>query len=521
MDSQLAADPIIKKILETLVTLEKAAGVRAHYRILDPPPLSNTDEHNLQTVARVLGDWMGLRNAMFDIKLVDHQDPPRLFRTDPDREEFEMEIPSRALASPETAIAAITRQVARAYLINSNIAASSVDVERTSGSMADITTIFLGMGKLILNSPAAGQVMPGHTTAGGAENLPLSPDYLAFAHRLVCSMRGLDWAQHAGGLSKQAIENLRKWDVYRDSVFNQALRNVLTASASHRPLMDAIEDNQLALARFDQILRTIVDTSIKPLQQELEGYHITCREGTEKLTVREQDTYDPCLLYLNQLRRRMDLQRYADVLHIQQNSIINRLRVVNSALGDLNARKLVQVTESPEKQITVCPFDGTPVTIDVTGHDSRVKCHNCGYTFLASPGYTAVRPSTSDATMEPDGSDSGLQQMTDKQSGDKASSAGKSKEQPGTGRTRKATPMLVAGIALLPLSWLPMICYALVTSFLRQPAPLVPLLGQVGMWGSGLAVIVLLVGLVILLRNILSGDKTAPGRTPKAGVKAP
>lgn len=273
MDSQLAANPIIRKILESLVTLEKAAGVRAHYRILDAPPLSSTDEHHLQTVARVLADWMGLRNATFDISIISHDNSPGLHRVDPDREEFVMEISSKVLTSPETAMAAITRQVARAYLINSNIAASSVDADRAAGGMSDITAIFLGMGKLILNSPVSGQISS--SAYPSSENQPLSPEYLAFTHRLVCSMRGLDWAQHASGLNKQAIENLRKWDTYRDSVFNQALRNVLTASASHRPLMDAIEDNQLALARFDQLIRTLEDTVTAPLKKEMADLHLT------------------------------------------------------------------------------------------------------------------------------------------------------------------------------------------------------------------------------------------------------
>lgn len=99
MDSRLAADPIARHILDVLALLERAAGVRAHYRILDPPPLSSVDHSSLQTVARVLGDWMGLRNATFNVSLIEHNSSPRLIRIDPDHEEFVMEIPVAEVGS--------------------------------------------------------------------------------------------------------------------------------------------------------------------------------------------------------------------------------------------------------------------------------------------------------------------------------------------------------------------------------------------------------------------------------------
>src|SRR5690606_29699023 len=123
-----------------------------------------------------------------------------------------------SLATPETALAIITRQVSRTYLINSNIAGSSVDPAHTAGSLADVTAIFLGMGKLVLNAPASGSISLPRTVPALPENQPLSPDYLAFTHRLVCSMRGLDWNQHTSGMSTEALNLLRSWDSYRDSV---------------------------------------------------------------------------------------------------------------------------------------------------------------------------------------------------------------------------------------------------------------------------------------------------------------
>jgi uncharacterized Zn finger protein (UPF0148 family) len=515
MDSRLAADPVARHILEILATLEKAAGVRAHYRILDPPPLTSTEQSSLQTVARVLGDWIGLRNAMFDLTIVEHDQAPRLVRLDPDHEEFAMEIPVSALARPETALAAVTRQVARAYLITSNIAGSSVEPVRTAGSLADVTAIFLGMGKLVLNAPASGGITLPDNVPLTTENQPLSPEYLAFTHRLVCSMRGLDWAQHTSGMSTQAINLLRTWDPYRDSVFSQSLRNVLTASASHRPLMDAVEDNHLALARFDQLQRALKATVLVPLQQELETYHLTCREGMERLNAREQDTYDPCLLYLNQLRRRMDLQRYADMLLVQQDYIVNRLRVLTAGLSDLQARELVNLEVAGKyMEITHCPFDGTPITPAETSHDSRVKCPTCGYAFVATSGLpqiTAMRPSqghqpetgslTSSREVESTGSTSkstGNQQQTP----EGATTIPAKKK-----RSNKGAGVLIWGIILLPLSWLPLLSYVLLMILQGKESPLAPLLGKIGIWGSGAGILLVIIGIILLTSKWLEKKK--------------
>ncbi len=524
MDSRLAADPVARHILELLATLEKAAGVRAHYRILDPPPLTSTELPALQVVSRVLGDWIGLRNAMFDLTIINDGQPPRLVRTDPGNEHFAMEVPVSALATPTTALAFITRQIARTYLIISNIAGGSVEPDRTAGSMADVTAVFLGMGKLVLNSPATGHVPLPTNVPLTIENQPLSPDYLAFTHRLVCSMRGLDWNQHTSGMNTQAQILLRGWDSYRDSVFSQALRNVLTASASHRPLMDAVEDNHLALARFDQIQRAFTATVLEPLHLEMERYHLTCKEGMERLNAREQDTYDPCLLYLNQLRRRMDLQRYADMLLVQQDHIIERLRVLTTGLSDLAARELVNVEHSGHAMDNVqCPFDGTPISLYDGNKDSRVKCPTCGYAFVATSGLpqisalrrTPLPPDTSADNVEEQssGADSNPTAQTAASSSavkNDGITAIKSK------KSNSSATLLIMGIIIMPLSWLPMLGYTIYMILQGLDTPLAPLLGKAGIWGSFLGLSLVAMGLIGLVIRWFSGRSNRPATAPPA-----
>lgn len=524
MNSRLAADPVARHILDLLTTLEKAAGVRAHYRILDSPPLATVDASSINTVARVLSDWIGLRNAMFLITIVDPAQPANLVRTDPDHEEFTLELPSSALSSPETALSAIGRQVARAYLLTSNIAGSSVDPNRTEGSMADVTAIFLGMGKMLLNAPAAGNAPDPQLNAPSPEAASLSPEYLAFTHRLVCAMRGLDWNQHITGLNQTGIKLLRQWDSYRDTVFSQTLRNVLTAAASHRPLMDAIEDNHLALARYDQLKRTLVSSVIKPLDVQIEQYHKTCREGMERLGTREQETYDPCLLYLNQLRRRMDLQRYADALLLQQEEILKNLRVLTSGISDLNARQLVHINaESDLMRITHCPFDGSPISIHETNQDARVRCANCGYTFLATSGLpqiTAIQPlareeAPADKTMP-------LADRTAASHADKPSNLPNSiptEIPPPPVKSRRAATILIWGIILMPLAWLPMLVYFVVKLIQGQETPLVAQLGQIGIIGSIISFGLLFIGSSMVVSGWLRKKK--PTATPPEVAPTP
>lgn len=526
MDSRLAADPIVRFILDVLSMLENAAGVRAHYRVLESPPLASVELSSITTVARVLSDWVGLRNAVFNISVIEIDQPPRIIRLDPDQEEFALELPASQLQTPASALATIARQVARAYLITSNIGGSSIDPERTAGSRADVTAIFLGMGKILLNSPTAGTTPASSLPANQPQELAsLSPDYLAFTHRLVCAMRGLDWSQHIAGLSTEAVKLLRQWDPYRDTVFSQALRNVLTASASHRPLMDAIEDNHLALARFDQLRRVFSATVLRPLDSHIEAYHATCREGFEHLGTREQDTYDPCMLYLNQLRRRMDLQRYADMLLAQQDQVLRDLRVLTAALADLNGHGLVETAGAePLMHTTHCPFDGTPISIHDANQDSRVRCPQCGYAFLATSGIpqiAALERSSPPLLHDP-------AQEVKQPAPEKARAAKKPKPAPSPAakapapapkreKNRGAT-IFTWGIGLMPLAWAPMLGYVLVQILKGKDAPLVEILGRIGIGGSIIAAALIIIGLFMMLSRYLGRRKTPP---PSAPAQAP
>ena len=203
---------------------------------------------------------------------------------------------------------------------------------------------------------------------------------------------------------------------------------------------------------------------------------------------------------------------------------MNRLRVIGTALSDLNSRKLVRLDIAEDQQITHCPFDGTPISIDETAHDSRVRCLNCGYTFLASPGYTAIRTLPKSET--PYAYDDSEQQAAgvNNSSTEKKTKAAKKKtgNVPGSNKSRHLA-FLVTGIALLPLSWLPMLGYALLNSLQGKPAPLIPALGKLGMAGSALAIVIILIGLVLLLKKLLSGTpSTSPteAATPPAATAA-
>jgi hypothetical protein len=336
LNSTIAADATVRDVLEKLAVLEKAAGVRAHYRILEPPPLAGTDTNSLQTAARMIGDWIGLRNAFFHVVLGESANSSMSgVRLERDQDEFTIDLPRSLVATPARALGALAREVARAYLHKTNIRGGPAPVPAGDRTLVDVTAVFLGLGKLLLNG-CAGESAPGSGRNAGAGTSSrakasggcvLAPTYIAFAHRAACAMRGLDYEQHVIGLTPQSLELLRAWDSYRDDLFSLSLRNVLTASATHRPLIDAVTDNQMVLSRFDQLLRHFEATVLAPLMQELAGYHRQCRDAMERISAAEPETYDPCMVYLNQVRRRMDFQRLADTLLTQQEHVLQRLQI--------------------------------------------------------------------------------------------------------------------------------------------------------------------------------------------------
>jgi len=497
MDSRLAADANARRILDILAVLENAAGVRAHYRILDPPPLAAVDASSFQTSVRVIADWIGLRNAIFQVSITDNTKPPAVVRTDLDQEEFAVMVPPRAITNPELALATAARIVSETYLVNSNIGASSIESKDPDPLLVDTTAIFLGLGKLLLNGTIPTRPSPSAAPTTTA-------DYLAFTFRLVCAMRGLDWNQQTSGLSPEAIGLLRPWDQYRDSVFSQSLRNVLTASISHRPLLDVLSDNHLTLAKFDQLERSIAAQVIDPLRRQHRDFHEHCRIGYEKVTAREQETYDPCMLYLNQVRRRMDLQRYTDMLVAQEKQVQKRVAEIANAIGELERRRLFDEEHSTGELFAVaCPFDGTRISLTDTPDPQKVKCPGCGYIFFGyagTPDYKAEqRPElvTEDLL------------STVKSSGTLTDAMGFSGVAPSSAITqsKRATPipaiLMVAALGILAVGWVPLIGMFVYSTTQHLPMQNEQLFGAIGVVGTIASLLLfLMAGVVALLRTL-------------------
>lgn len=519
MDSQFAADPLARDVLEKLAHLERTAGVRAHYRILEPPPLSGTDASSLQTAARLIGDWIGLRNAVFHIVLGEGQSSHMTgIRLEKDQEEFTVELPREAVVNTTAALAGLSREVARAYLHKANIRGGADAPVASDPSFIDVTTVFLGLGKLLLNGAAARPAKKGFQSRPGDYQLAALPAaYIAFAHRATCAMRGLDYEQHVVGLSQQSLELLRSWDAHRDDVFTLSLRNVLTASAPHRPLQEAIADNQIVLSRFDQLLRQLDASLSVALHQELAAYHHNCHEAMSRLSAREGETYDPCMVYLNQVRRRMDLQRLADSLQSQQESVLQRLKVLLRGMETLYDQGLLQ---PPAPTLPVaplsCPFDGTPVPAQEEGREGRVQCPTCGYEFLgtAAPPVLDFAPGLQQETpvAETEVSESAAADQPRAQVHVSPSVPTALREQRIVNARHSGTPgggMMITGIILLALGWLPFLGYFAYANYRGLPAPYTQQLGWGGMGATALGLVLLLIGIVMFLLSLVRGRNRA------------
>jgi len=523
VDSRLAADQVARDILEKLALLERTAGVRAHYRILDPLPLHSTDVSALQTAARMIGDWIGLRNAMFHISVGDAAGVAPGLSRGSDQEDFNVQLPKEAVANPTHAMAALAQEVSHAYLIKGNITAGLHSPGPVSGrAFLDITAIFLGLGKLILNGCVGSDARRDPLKA-----LPpchLSPLYLAFTHRATCSMRGLDYEQHLVGLSPAAVEILHTWDSHRDTVFSLALRNVLTAQQPHLPLLDAISDNHTALARFDQLLRHSQANFIQRLQVEMATYHRQCEEAASRLATPEQETYDPCMVYLNQVRRRMDLQRLADALQQQQDAVVERLQVLLRGIHSLEDHGLLH-QEDPSLvpfPVAACPFDETSVAIPAGQQEARVQCPTCGYQFIASADAPVISNARAGVATTEAGNLTTIAETGRKGASKPVSSVLRDQRIVGPRKSGSATSgLLVCGFVLLSLGWLPLIGYVIYGSYKGfETLPYADILGKAGLGASALALVLIVLGIMSWFINLGRNRSAAPPPAEAAALGA-
>ncbi len=178
-----------------LLRLEFLLGRQVNYNLLDPAALIPiTDDVGLQTAARLVRDFLGLRSLIIVVGRAKQNEGVAghiELRCSP--EEVFIEISPEVSSRPDDAIATIAHEITHQYLeLNGFPATDGPEYE----VFTDTAAIFLGLGKLILN----GSNRVGYL---GQRNA-------ALVYLLCCAMREIPEERYILGLNEDVAVTLQQ-----------------------------------------------------------------------------------------------------------------------------------------------------------------------------------------------------------------------------------------------------------------------------------------------------------------------
>jgi hypothetical protein len=304
--TQIPVDDYIAKI----ILLENRVGEQTSYKLLEPFFIMSRDLKGMQTAAKAIGDFVGLSDFTFIVsKSRLKKNIGGHIELNSQKEVF-IEI-SEDTADYGPAIGAtLAHEIAHKYLHLHGISIGTGPAYSYENEvLTDVTTIFLGLGKLVLNGCEQRIIQEEERanstlrTTRSHKSGYLTRNQFSFLYLLVCAMRGIDKYQYERGLTEQSLSGLedarRFFGYYFDNRFRQSdIRRILVEN-----LKCSIVDMQTSLSIMDKNIRSLEDLYIADVRSFLLQSQKRIENISHQIEKQLSDhEIDPCLNYLNTIK---------------------------------------------------------------------------------------------------------------------------------------------------------------------------------------------------------------------------
>lgn len=305
--SELFIEDYIKKITQ----LEKQIGAKTRYQIIEPFSINSRDILAIQEAAKKIAEFVGLHGLTFIIATVKQKEKVggNVELKYGEKEVF-VEVSDDILKFEDAVLATLAHEIIHKYLhINSISCGMGPIHEYENEVITDITAVFLGLGKLMLNGCECQNVRQEYVPEGTktiTETLKsgyLDREQLAFVYRLVCVMRGISNRDMLSNLSMEAISAIKDCDCYSRNYFDPRFSTQEFRDKLAQILMEDVTNLQGKLNETNQLLQFLKEKCIRETEEFLEVKHKTILSLRNDLeSMKKNDIYDPCLRFLETIQ---------------------------------------------------------------------------------------------------------------------------------------------------------------------------------------------------------------------------
>jgi len=390
-------DWFVEAFVDKLILLEQTTGARVTYRMMTPPTTLLPDLVELQTIAKQIAEFVGLGDFTFNIgpvtlpeKIGGHID------LSTNEQVVHVEVHGELMTFPGVAAATLCHELCHKWL---QINGLRLDVGRDNEILTDITTVFLGLGKIMLNGCKAAttryeRLHNGTRTVTETKTVGyLDRDQLAFVYRMVCSMRAIPRSDFMADLNGDATLAVQRCDSAYGHHYDARFHAMETALDAVAGFGAEVVRAQRTMAELDKHLTYIkksccgtVDGFVSAGHRRLESL------SREAAALTQGAEADPAMRFLRAIRAEFEVERMVAKIGSLSQEAKHFLQHV-AAVGRhfFNNDHRFPRPSPAMFNIVCCPQDGTKLRLPESSGDLIATCPTCKYRFAYNTSTLSFR----------------------------------------------------------------------------------------------------------------------------------
>jgi len=383
-------DISIEECIRKVTFLEKSLGMKTQYQILDPFPLYSKDIIGIQNAGKIIANFIGLSDYMFvtSINRLEKNVGGHIKLEHAKKQVF-IEISEEILKFKDAILAILVHEITHEYLYINNISFSN---EYENEILTDITAIFLGFGKLMLNGSENENIWKNYYFGGSTTITDklgigyLEGSKIAFVYLLVCSMRDISEKKYMSNLSNKSIQLLQESKRDYWHIFNNHFNKSNEANKLISNFHSIVYESQLILCDINKKLVYLQKINEHTEKYFLDKIHKQISKNLlEYNELLRKDEYDPCLKFLNISKFNQNIAKFK--LEMKNNIVlIKKYQEIFSKLSNYSKKYSDVIPEPSSDMFSImnCPNCKTKLKVPKDKNNLSIKCPNCKYRFIVN-----------------------------------------------------------------------------------------------------------------------------------------
>jgi|LSQX01.2.fsa_nt_gb hypothetical protein len=375
------ADVFWDDYVQKVFILEQAIGHKVNYRILEPFHVSNTIV-GIQAAAKKIAEFVSLDEYLFIVAVTNLTEEAAHVELEHRNREVFIEVSERLVNESGPAILAVlSHEICHKFLHHHSLNITEKHRQYENEVLTDITAVYLGLGKLMLNGCQYKEV---NERYGVRETIKhtlgyLSGAQLAAVYNLVCNMRNIDRNTLEMHLRDTALATVRAVAKEFKSIYDDSFHQPDFSEQVTRKIQRSVRGTQDALTRAGAMIDFLQAQILQPNELAVRHAHQKIFNILKACSKKQDIEYNPALRYLRNLKADMEY-----------GSTLEELAAMRDTGADVFGTIMLMLRSYPEKEQTFteerriklqCPLDGTVIEFQAASGEELVSCPTCRYSF--------------------------------------------------------------------------------------------------------------------------------------------